>query len=76
MYTSVKDFLTDWKFETENTENLFANLTDSSLNQRIYSEGRTLARLAHHLALTTAEMLNRMGGNLNQPENLHWFPNC
>ncbi|MBA3648805.1 MAG: DinB family protein [Chitinophagales bacterium] len=61
MYNTIEDFFVDWRHETANTEKLFEYLSDEGLQQQVYSEGRTLARLAFHLSLTTAEMLKKMG---------------
>ncbi len=61
MYRKIQDFLEDWEEETRSTLRVFKNLTDASLEQRVSAEGRTLGRLAWHLALTLHEMPVRAG---------------
>ncbi|OGB66965.1 MAG: hypothetical protein A2Y94_06055 [Caldithrix sp. RBG_13_44_9] len=61
MYRSVNDFLEDWKFESDGTLKLLGKLSDKSLQQKVTKAGRSLGRLAWHLALTLPEMLNRTG---------------
>ena len=55
MFYSIHDFIETWKIESESTLKVYFNLTDKSLLQPIYGEGRTLGRLANHLigAITT-----------------------
>ena len=61
MYHKIREFLDDWKYESESTLKVFSNLTDESLNQRITPKGRSLGRLAWHITATIGEMLNRTG---------------
>ena len=61
MYHTIKEFLDDWKYESESTVKIFSNLTDESLSQKITPKGRSLGRLAWHITATIGEMLNRTG---------------
>jgi uncharacterized damage-inducible protein DinB len=61
MFRTIDDFLTDWKEETEATVKIFSTLTEDSLNQKIYKEGRTLGRLAWHITGTLGEMPQQSG---------------
>ncbi len=61
MYTHLADFLRSWKYESESTLKLFDRLTDASLPQALYPGGRTVGRLAWHIAQSIPEMLNRTG---------------
>ncbi|AFD08538.1 DinB family protein [Solitalea canadensis] len=61
MYRTIEDFTTDWKYEMQATETLLRQLTDKSLNQKIYDEGRTMAQLVWHITASISEMLNRAG---------------
>lgn len=67
MFTSVEEFLNEWQPEVKSTEKLFANLTDASLSQKTFSEGRNLAQLAWHVATIPAS-LSQAGLNINGPE--------
>jgi uncharacterized damage-inducible protein DinB len=59
MYERIEEFVDYWKYERESTLKLFANLTDKSLSQKVSEDGRTLGRIAWHIIVSTAEMLNR-----------------
>jgi len=61
MYHTIKEFLEDWKFESEATLKVFSNLTDNSLSHRITPKGRSLGRLAWHINAQIRKMLNRTG---------------
>ncbi len=67
MYTHLKDFFDDWKMETEATVKIFTALTDKALDQKVYSEGRTLMRLAWHIVETNVEMLENAGLKMEMP---------
>jgi uncharacterized damage-inducible protein DinB len=60
MYRKIQDFLRDWEVESTSTVKVFERLTDESLGERIVG-GRTLGRLAWHIAVTLQEMLERTG---------------
>lgn len=61
MYRTIQDFLDDWKYESNATLDLFKNLTDASLKQKITPDGRSLGFLAWHIALTLGEMGGKAG---------------
>ena len=67
MYRTIQDFLDDWKHESNATIKVFKNLTDSSLNQRVSPDGRSLGFLAWHLILTLGEMGGKAGLKINAP---------
>jgi uncharacterized damage-inducible protein DinB len=67
MYRSIADFVVDWKYESEATLKIFQALTDSSLNQRITPDARSLGYLAWHLVLTLSEMGSKMGLQVTAP---------
>jgi uncharacterized damage-inducible protein DinB len=64
MYNKINDFLADWKFESETTVKILSALTDKSLTQKVYDEGRTLGYLSWHLAVTISEMFEQAKINL------------
>lgn len=61
MYRRIADFENVWAYETESTLKLLRVLTDESLSQAVGPQGRTLGRLAWHIAITPREMLARTG---------------
>jgi uncharacterized damage-inducible protein DinB len=67
MYSSVKTFVSDWKHESEATLKLLNILTDESLKQKVWAEGRTLGFLAWHITLSVGEMMTKIGLNPDCP---------
>ncbi len=61
MHTTLASFHASWQYEAESTQKLLDCLTDASLSQPLYPGGRTVGRLAWHLAQTIPEMLHRTG---------------
>jgi uncharacterized damage-inducible protein DinB len=61
MFRKVEDFVRDWQYEMDSTLKVFRGLTDESLGQRVTDEGRSIGRLAWHLAQSLPEMMNRTG---------------
>ena len=59
MFTSIPEALKELQNESDATQKLFKNLTDDSLSQKVYGEGRTLARLAWHIVTSVVEMMNK-----------------
>ncbi|MDD8018589.1 MAG: DinB family protein [Bacteroidota bacterium] len=56
MFRTIDDFLMLWNVEKESTLKMFRAVTEKSLDQKVYSEGRTLARLLWHITGTLGEM--------------------
>ena len=61
MFSTIDDFLKDWKYESAATLKELRNLTDSSLEQRVGPDDRTLGLLAWHIATSMPEMLGQAG---------------
>ncbi|PWB70310.1 hypothetical protein C3F09_09205 [candidate division GN15 bacterium] len=57
MYTSIKEFETDFAQESGNTQKLMNELTDASLKQAVDKDHRTLGRMAWHIITTYPEMM-------------------
>jgi uncharacterized damage-inducible protein DinB len=74
MYHTIKEFLDDWKNESESTIKIFSNLTDESLSQKITPKGRSLGRLAWHITATIGEMLSRTGLKFDELNDDNNFP--
>jgi len=67
MYRTVQDFLDDWKYESEATLKIMHSLTNSSLEQKVTPEGRSLGFLAWHIVLTLGEMGGKTGVSVKCP---------
>jgi uncharacterized damage-inducible protein DinB len=61
MFRRVDDFDKAWAQESESTLKILRALTDASLAQAVNADGRTLGRMAWHLATTLGEMMGRTG---------------
>jgi uncharacterized damage-inducible protein DinB len=61
MYSSPSEFARDWHFESRGTLQVLERLTDASLAQEVYPGGRSIGRLAWHIAQTIPEMMARTG---------------
>lgn len=61
MYATLDQFIGHWTFEAAGTQRLFDALTDASLSQESHPGGRTIGRLAWHIAQTVPEMMARTG---------------
>ncbi|MEK9197066.1 DinB family protein [Ureibacillus sp. 179-F W5.1 NHS] len=74
MYSTVADFIKEWNKEAILTEKVLEGLTDTSLNQKVYAEGRTLGRIAWHLTTTIPEYLSDFGLKIDEVENKEQLP--
>lgn len=61
MYHSISEFLQEWGHEANNTQKVLDALTDTSLQQKIYEDGRNLGQLTWHVVTSLHEMLSRTG---------------
>lgn len=61
MYNSIEEFIQDWRNESASTLKVMRNLTDASLAQKVYAEGRSLGDLAWHITTSVSEMMGRIG---------------
>jgi uncharacterized damage-inducible protein DinB len=50
MYYKISDFVSDFDLETAATLKVFNNLTDKSLDQKVTEKGRSLGKIAWHIA--------------------------
>lgn len=67
MFRSIKDFQKAWAYEAEMTGKVLESLTDESLGQKVYDDGRTLGFLGWHLTVTIGEMLGLVGLRVDGP---------
>ena len=61
MYYKIADFQKDWAVESGATLKLLKVLTDKSLEQKVYEEGRTLGRLTWHLVCSLGKTAVQAG---------------
>lgn len=61
MFHTIDEFTTSWEYESGATQRVIDQLTDESLGREVSQEGRTIARLAWHIATTIPEMMGRTG---------------
>jgi uncharacterized damage-inducible protein DinB len=69
MYLNIGELLTDLQNEFNATLRVLNALTDESLNQKVYSEGRSLGKIAWHITATVPELLSQIGLEFNSEIN-------
>ena len=69
MFRRIGDFGRAWQRERDSTLKILSALTDASLAQAVTKDGRTLGRLAWHLATTPGEMMERTGLKVAGPSH-------
>lgn len=74
MYVTISDFIKEWNREAMLTQNVLDGLTDESLKQQVYPEGRTLGRIAWHLTTSIPDYLTHFGLNIDGVENAENVP--
>jgi uncharacterized damage-inducible protein DinB len=75
MLRKIEDFQKDWAYEAEMTTKVLRALTDESLGQKVYADGRDLGFLGWHLAQTLGEMLGLVGLKIDAPAHDSARPN-
>lgn len=68
MFKSINDFIVEWKTESESTEKVLMALTDDSLKQKVYQDGRSLGFIAWHVVITLIEMTSYTGIKVSGPD--------
>ncbi len=74
MYTSINEFIQEWNQEAASTQKLMDALTDSSLQQMVTPDDRSLGRIAWHVVTSTPGMLNEFGIKVDMVENDNTVP--
>lgn len=69
MYVTVTDFIKEWNREAMLTQKVLDGLTDDSLKQQVYPEGRTLGRIAWHFTTNIPDYLSHFGVRMQRAEN-------
>jgi uncharacterized damage-inducible protein DinB len=67
MFRYISDFLKAWDYESASTLKVLRALDDSSLDQRVTPDGRTLGVLAWHILTTLSEMPGQAGLEVQGP---------
>ncbi|SIR97665.1 Uncharacterized damage-inducible protein DinB (forms a four-helix bundle) [Peribacillus simplex] len=74
MYISISDFIKEWNKEAILTQNVLDGLTDESLDQQVYPEGRTLGRIAWHFTTNIPDYLDHFGLKIERIESSENVP--
>ncbi len=61
MYRRIDDFINDWKAEEKATVNIFSQITDDVMSEKLNDNVRTLGRLAWNITQTLTEMPHKGG---------------
>lgn len=69
MYVTVTDFIQEWNREAMLTQKVLEGLTDDSLKQQVFPEGRTLGRIAWHFTTNIPDYLSHFGVKMQRAEN-------
>jgi uncharacterized damage-inducible protein DinB len=76
MYITISDFITEWKNEAVLTQKVLDSLTDESLQQQVYPEGRTLGRIAWHFVTNIPDYLTEFGLVIDQIQHSDEVPSA
>ncbi|WP_141994264.1 DinB family protein [Bacillus sp. B4EP4a] len=74
MYITIADFIKEWNKEAILTQNVLDSLTDDSLEQQVYPEGRTLGRIAWHFTTNIPDYLAHFGLKIDRIESSENVP--
>ncbi|GAB6440613.1 DinB family protein [Bacillus cereus] len=74
MYVTISDFIKEWNREAMLTQKVLDGLTDESLKQQVYPEGRTLGRIAWHLTTNIPDYLAHFGLKIDGEGNAESVP--
>ncbi|NOS83787.1 MAG: hypothetical protein HOP31_01505, partial [Ignavibacteria bacterium] len=67
-YTTLKEFLDDWAYESSSTLKVIDELTDASMGQKVTPEGRSLGFIGWHITETVGEMMGKTGLKVFTPD--------
>lgn len=74
MYVTISDFIKEWNKEAILTQNVLDGLTEASLQQQVYPEGRNIGRIAWHLTTSIPEYLAEFGLKIEKVKNAENVP--
>ncbi|MFC7439616.1 DinB family protein [Laceyella putida] len=61
MYTTIAEFIEEWSQEAASTQKVLDTLTDTSLQQQVSPNSRTLGEIAWHIITSTPQFLSHFG---------------
>ncbi len=65
MYHTIDEFLAEWTYESDSTQQILDLLNDDSLSTRVSEGERSLGFLAWHIVISVHEMMSRVGLEFN-----------
>ncbi|WP_257352072.1 DinB family protein [Pseudalkalibacillus decolorationis] len=74
MYVTIADFIREWDREALLTQKVLEGLTDDSLKQKVYPEGRTLGRITWHFTSSIPDYLTNFGLKMDSVKNEESVP--
>ncbi|WP_404451797.1 DinB family protein [Virgibacillus necropolis] len=74
MYITISDYIKEWNKEAILTQKTLESLTDDSLLQQVYPEGRTLGGIAWHFTTNIPDYLAEFGFRIDRIENAENVP--
>ena len=74
MYNTISGFIKEWNSEATLTQKVLDSLTDDSLKQQVYPEGRTLGRIIWHFTTNIPEYLAEFGFVIDRIEDGEGVP--
>ena len=69
MYHTIDEFLSEWTYESDSTQQILDLLNDDSLSTRAGERERTLGFLAWHIVTSVHEMMSRVGLEFDGPHH-------
>jgi uncharacterized damage-inducible protein DinB len=75
MYRNTKEFVDEWTVESNISLKVLKVITDASLDQRIYQEGRNLAHTAWHMTMMIGGIGSIVGLEVAAPKRGTEMPN-
>ena len=69
MYHTMDEFLSEWTYESDSTQQILDLLNDDSLSTRAGERERSLGVLAWHIVTSVHEMMSRVGLEFDAPHH-------
>ncbi|QBP43004.1 DinB family protein [Paenisporosarcina antarctica] len=69
MYHTIEEFLAEWTYESDSTQQILDLLNDDSLGTRVKEGERSLGFLAWHIVISVHEMMSRVGLDFEGPQH-------
>jgi uncharacterized damage-inducible protein DinB len=74
MYNTIAEFIEEWNQEVNATQKVLDALTDSSLQQAVSPNDRTLGRIAWHIVTSLPEILSQVGFTIETVKDSETVP--